>query len=158
MADMHDSMRRLYKAAAALSPPISGQSELARRVGQSPQTVNNWEARGISAAGATKVQQMLGISSTWTREGIQPMFVSQAAPASPQSHSVTQQRQMMAATVTLLRHIEDNVLEPIPEERRAELIDLVTDEVIERWTQGIASADLRDAGKRVLNKLRSGGR
>ncbi|MFK3845313.1 helix-turn-helix domain-containing protein [Stenotrophomonas sp. NPDC078853] len=158
MAEMHESMRRLYQAAAALSPPISGQSELARRVGQSPQTVNNWESRGISAAGATKVQQMLGISSTWTREGISPMFVAQAPPVDNLSHSVAQQRQMMAATVTLLRHIEENVLEPIPDERRSELLDLVTDEIIERWTQGIATTDLTDAGKRVIGKLRTGGR
>ncbi len=78
MASIHESMKRLYAAAEQLDPPVRGQSALARALGQSPQVVKNWESRptGVSAAGAHKVQQELGISSTWVLAGEEPMFVS----------------------------------------------------------------------------------
>ncbi|MFF2048076.1 S24 family peptidase [Stenotrophomonas bentonitica] len=76
-------MKRLYAAAAQLDPPVRGQSALARALGQSPQTVKNWESRatGVSAAGAHKAQQELGVSSTWVLSAEEPMFVA-GAPAS----------------------------------------------------------------------------
>ncbi|WP_244477720.1 LexA family transcriptional regulator [Stenotrophomonas koreensis] len=76
-------MTRLYLAAAQLNPAIRGQSALARALSQSPQTVKNWESRptGVSASGASKAQQELGISSTWILDGDAPMFVSTRAVA-----------------------------------------------------------------------------
>lgn len=76
--DMHPTMARLYEAAAALpSGPITQQSDLARALIESPQTVNNWESpdRGISKGGATKAQELLGISATWVLKGKGPMLV-----------------------------------------------------------------------------------
>lgn len=84
MAEMHSSMKRLYAAAAQLDPPIRGQSAVARALGQSPQTLKNWESRatGVSAAGANKAQQMLGISSTWILEAQPPMLIGGPSPVS----------------------------------------------------------------------------
>ena len=65
---MHKSMARLYESAQQLLG-VSGQSELARRLGESPQVLNNWEARGISKAGAIKVQAALGIDSNYLTSG-----------------------------------------------------------------------------------------
>jgi phage repressor protein C with HTH and peptisase S24 domain len=85
MAEMHSSMTRLYAAAARLEPPIRGQSALARALGQSPQTLKNWESRstGVSAAGASKAQQELGISSTWILEAVAPMFIGGPSSVAP---------------------------------------------------------------------------
>lgn len=84
MAEMHPSMKRLYAAAQQLTPPIRGQSAMARALGQSPQTLKNWETRstGVSAAGANKAQQELGISSTWVMEAIPPMLIPSATSIS----------------------------------------------------------------------------
>lgn len=84
MAEMHSSMKRLYAAAAHLDTPIRGQSAVARALGQSPQTLKNWESRatGVSAAGANKAQQMLGISSTWILEAQPPMLIGGPSPVS----------------------------------------------------------------------------
>lgn len=82
MPDMHPSMKRLYAAAAQLEPSIRGQSALARALGQSPQTLKNWENRptGVSASGASKAQQDLGVSSTWILEALPPMFIGGPQP------------------------------------------------------------------------------
>lgn len=84
MAEMHPSMKRLYAAAAHLDSPIRGQSAVARALGQSPQTLKNWESRptGVSAAGANKAQQMLGINATWILEAQAPMLIGGSGPVS----------------------------------------------------------------------------
>ncbi|MGG6341528.1 LexA family transcriptional regulator [Stenotrophomonas geniculata] len=89
MPDMHPSMTRLYAAAAHLETPIRGQSAVARALGQSPQTLKNWESRptGVSAAGANKAQQALGISSTWILEAQPPMLIGSAPPVSASATS-----------------------------------------------------------------------
>ncbi len=158
MASMHPSMKRLYDAAQWLGTPISGQSELARALGQSPQTVKNWESRatGVSAAGASKAQQALGISSTWILEGSLPMFVGGDSPS--QSQPAGLQRTIIATTVRLIDYVDDMVLDPIPDEDRDRLIDVATAEVIERWAQGIdGEKDLAAAGRNVIARFRSGG-
>ncbi len=77
MADMHPSMKRLYAAAASLTPPITGQSALARAIGESPQNVKNWESRrtGVAKGAAARIQSALGISSTWILHGEEPMLL-----------------------------------------------------------------------------------
>lgn len=148
-------MRRLREAAAALTPPLSGQSDLARRIGQSPQTVNNWETRGVSASGATKAQKLLGISSTWIMEGMEPRYVSTSPTPDPRSRQTERQQRMIVAGIRLLQHIEDNVLEPIPAARRTELIELIGAEIVQHWSDGPAGADMTAAGRRVIATFRS---
>jgi SOS-response transcriptional repressor LexA len=65
---MNAQMTRLYKAALE-TKGIGGQSELARALNTSPQTVNNWEARGISKKGLLLIQTVLGISASWLETG-----------------------------------------------------------------------------------------
>lgn len=67
-------MARLYEAAKALRG-IEGQSELARVLNTSPQTVNNWEARGISKIGMITALKTFGCSVTWLTSGEGPMVV-----------------------------------------------------------------------------------
>lgn len=152
---MHPSTKRLYEAASRLEPPIRGQSELARAAQQSPQTVKNWESRptGVSAAGAAKIQQLLGISSTWILEGELPMFLGAPNRA---SQPAGLDRQIIAATVRLIDYVDDLVLDPIPESERGRLIDIATAEVMEHWGQGLGEGDLAAAGRSVIAKFRSG--
>ena len=81
ISNMHIQMERLYRAAKELKN-IGGQAELARALNQSSQTVNNWEARGISKAGLLLAQTEIGCSVTWLTTGEGPMAIgAQAAQA-----------------------------------------------------------------------------
>lgn len=71
---MHTQMKRLYQAAEALKK-IKGQSDVARALNASPQTINNWEARGMSKAGMLTAQNVLGCSATWLDTGTGPMEI-----------------------------------------------------------------------------------
>jgi phage repressor protein C with HTH and peptisase S24 domain len=75
---MHEQMKRLYEAATALAG-LKTQAEIARALNQSQQTVNNWEARGISKAGLLKAQSAIGCSATWLETGEPPMALALAA-------------------------------------------------------------------------------
>ncbi len=65
----HQSMERLYAVAAELPEPIKGQSAVARWLNESPQTLRNWELRGVSKQGALKAQKLAGCSATWVLTG-----------------------------------------------------------------------------------------
>ena len=67
IADMHETMTRLYQAANLTG--VTGQSDVARRLGQSPQTLNNWEARGMSKGGMLIAQRIFGCSAVWLETG-----------------------------------------------------------------------------------------
>jgi hypothetical protein len=61
-------MARLYEAAKALKK-TEGQSAVAKLLNESPQTLNNWESRGISRAGAIKAQDEIGCDASWVIAG-----------------------------------------------------------------------------------------
>jgi len=65
---MHESMERLYQAARELRG-VTGQSAVARLLHASPQTVKNWETRGVSREGAIRAQEFIGCSPSWITEG-----------------------------------------------------------------------------------------
>lgn len=65
---MHPVTEPLYNAAQALRG-ISGQSAVARALNESPQTVKNWETRGVSKAGALKAEELLGVRAAWLLTG-----------------------------------------------------------------------------------------
>lgn len=65
---MHKQMKRLYEAARELKG-ITGQSELARALNASPQTVKNWESRGVSRQGMLDAQRAMGCSALWIETG-----------------------------------------------------------------------------------------
>jgi len=77
--DMHEQMRRLYQAANELKE-ITGQSELSRAMNTSPQTINNWEARGISKSGILEAEKIIGCSALWLQTGSGVMSRSQYEP------------------------------------------------------------------------------
>jgi len=72
---MHVQMKRLYEAADTLAG-LKTQAEIARALNQSQQTVNNWEARGISKAGLLRAQSAIGCSATWLETGAPPMALA----------------------------------------------------------------------------------
>lgn len=72
---MHLQMKRLYEAAEVLAG-LKTQADIARALNQSQQTVNNWEARGISKAGLLKAQSAIGCSATWLETGASPMALA----------------------------------------------------------------------------------
>ena len=57
-------MAKLYQFARE-NRQIGGQTELAKAMGETPQTVNNWEARGISQRGANVAQKRIGCDANW---------------------------------------------------------------------------------------------
>ena len=71
---MNQQMKRLYEAASE-ARGIRGQSDLARALNTSPQTINNWESRGISKQGLLSIQNTLGISASWVETGFGRRFV-----------------------------------------------------------------------------------
>lgn len=48
---------------------VTGQTDVANLLGQSPQTLNNWESRGISKAGAINAQAIIGCDASWIMSG-----------------------------------------------------------------------------------------
>jgi SOS-response transcriptional repressor LexA len=64
---MHISMSRLLLAAK--SQGIHGPSAIAERLGESPQTINNWVDRGVSKRGLVRAEQVFGCSAAWLENG-----------------------------------------------------------------------------------------
>lgn len=62
IVNMHSSMIKLYKIAKD-TQGVVGQSAVARALVESPQTVKNWESRGISKGGAMKAQAVFGCNA-----------------------------------------------------------------------------------------------
>lgn len=68
IASMHPTMERLYQAAQALKG-LTKPTEIGKLLDELPQTVNNWERRGISKGGAIKAQKFIGCDSDWLLTG-----------------------------------------------------------------------------------------
>lgn len=66
--ELHPSMTRLYEAAKKLRG-LTKPAEIGRVIGASPQTMTNWESRGISQKGAVEIQRALGCNSVWLLDG-----------------------------------------------------------------------------------------
>jgi phage repressor protein C with HTH and peptisase S24 domain len=82
---MHTQMKRLYQAAEQLQG-ITGQSNLARALNTSPQTVKNWEARGMSKQGLLTAQRVIGCDATWLETGAGDM--TETKPKSRLTHAM----------------------------------------------------------------------
>lgn len=68
----HPSAIRLYEAARTLRG-VTGQSAVARLLDETPQTVKNWETRGVSRRGAIKAQSAIGCNANWLLHDIGEM-------------------------------------------------------------------------------------
>lgn len=74
-------MKRLYEAASALKQ-LKGQTDVARALNMSPQTLNNWESRGMSKSGMIEAQAILGCSASWLATGEGQMMLGEGYPGS----------------------------------------------------------------------------
>jgi hypothetical protein len=72
---MHPTSERLYGAALRLKS-IAGLTKIANLLGESPQAVKNWEARGVSVAGALSAQRLIGCDANWVISGNGSMTAS----------------------------------------------------------------------------------
>lgn len=75
IGEMHETMERLYEAAEKLKGWV-GQSDVARHLHQSPQTLNNWERRGMSKGGMLAAQRLVGCSAMWLETGLGSMLAT----------------------------------------------------------------------------------
>lgn len=66
---MHETMTRLYDYIAK-NRNVYGQTSVAKLMDELPQTLNNWEARGISKQGLIKAQEKFGCNMQWIKSGI----------------------------------------------------------------------------------------
>lgn len=88
---VHIQMQRLYIATKELKG-IKGQAGLALHLGAVSQTVNNWEARGISKDGMIKAQRLIGCSALWLETGEGAMVfgeLPESAKENPEAVKVT---------------------------------------------------------------------
>lgn len=81
----HPSIKRLYAVASGIGD--NAPAKVARRLNVSAARLNNWEARGISQAGAVIAQGVYGCSAAWIVTGNGERNSREAAPES-QSHDV----------------------------------------------------------------------
>lgn len=65
---MNEKMMRMYQAANLLKG-IDGGSALAKLLGETPQTIKNWETRGPSKSGLIKAQTQIGCFVSWLETG-----------------------------------------------------------------------------------------
>jgi phage repressor protein C with HTH and peptisase S24 domain len=72
---MHEQMTRLYQAAEDLKK-TTGQSAVAALLNESPQTLNNWEVRGMSKNGMLKAEEAIGCRARWLQNGSGEMSAS----------------------------------------------------------------------------------
>lgn len=72
---MNETMKRLYEFLKT-THKLEGQSAVAARLNMSPQTLNNWERRGISKNGALQAQTVFGCNARWVISGIGPKVVA----------------------------------------------------------------------------------
>ena len=65
---MNEKTQRLYDAAQHLKG-ISGQSNIARLFGTSPQVVRQWEIRGVAASTMVAAEHLIGCLAHWVDTG-----------------------------------------------------------------------------------------
>lgn len=77
------ALERLLEAAAIQG--MNGPAALAKRLGETEQTITNWGTRGVSKRGAVKAQTELGISASWIMTGDGPKFISAQKGSGPEN-------------------------------------------------------------------------
>ncbi|WP_297500540.1 hypothetical protein [Ferrovum sp.] len=73
---MNETMKRLYEFLKT-NHKLEGQSAVAARLNMSPQTLNNWEGRGISKNGALQAQTIFGCNAHWIISGVGPKMATE---------------------------------------------------------------------------------
>lgn len=75
--EMHETTARLYEAVEKIRGGEAKPTTLARILNVSPQTMSNWESRGLSLDGMIDAQKHIGCSAVWLRSGEGPMVFSE---------------------------------------------------------------------------------
>lgn len=71
---METAFDRLLNAAIQLKPGvIAGKSDLAKFLNESPQTITNWQSRGLPRAKILDVAKAIGVTPEWLLDGSGPM-------------------------------------------------------------------------------------
>ncbi|WP_347025382.1 hypothetical protein ABEG10_10715 [Burkholderia cenocepacia] len=68
MRKLHETAERLYLAAKEIRG-VEGPASVARLLNESPQLLNNWERRGMSAAGMIHAASVIGCRVEWLKAG-----------------------------------------------------------------------------------------
>ncbi|MGC3025809.1 hypothetical protein ACPUER_11755 [Burkholderia sp. DN3021] len=68
MKKLHETIERLYRAAKELQG-VEGPANVARLLNESPQLINNWERRGMSASGMIRAASVIGCRADWLKTG-----------------------------------------------------------------------------------------
>jgi SOS-response transcriptional repressor LexA len=82
---MHEVARRLHLAAREMKGARTLTS-IADLLGESPQTVKNWQTRGVSQGGQVKARELIGCDTHWLATGEGPMRANVIAK-SPQANT-----------------------------------------------------------------------
>lgn len=103
---MHESAVRLYEAAARLG--LRGPSAIAAAINEAPQTVKNWETRGVSMAGAVAAELRFGCPASWIIRGEYPSGWNSQRPTrdalgSRQIEPLTMNRAVQTVAEVLMR-------------------------------------------------------
>jgi len=106
---MHPSMVKLYDAAKN-SRGVVGQSAVARALVESPQTVKNWEQRGISKGGAVKAQAVFGCNAnelldTRSETGVVSVLVAGELERPP--YGSARSNKWTAAAIEIMQELDD---------------------------------------------------
>lgn len=137
---MHITMERLYRAAKELRN-VEGQAELARALNQSPQTVNNWEARGISKAGMLKAQSVIGCSATWLASGDGRMSLDQSSASIPRPFDENVRPALLGRRpIPVISSVQAGALRDMEnpyEPGAGYAVEYTDDETLSRWTFGL---------------------
>ena len=106
---MHSSMVKLYKIAKD-TQGIVGQSAVARALVESPQTVKNWEKRGISKGGAVKAQAVFGCNANdllETRSEIDVLNVPVAREHAPVLYAQARTDKWTNAAIEIMQGLDE---------------------------------------------------
>lgn len=79
MNTMHPTAKRLYEAVQHLTG-VTGQSAVAKKINISPQTLYNWEVRGVSHSAMVNLEREFGIPARWLIDGEPIDMPGQQAP------------------------------------------------------------------------------
>jgi hypothetical protein len=158
--DLHPSAVRLYEAAASLKPAVIGQSAVASWLIESPQTVNNWERRGVSRAGALAAQRKSGFDAHWilTGEGERRKASATAPEEGKKGDFIealsTEERELVRHFRHLLgsdRKVKLAEIAALAKEREAQRRELFEEAGIDRIMQNAAHATRRRPAKTAID-------
>lgn len=137
---IHASVRRLYSIAKDAGD--DAPAKVARRLNISPQTLNNWEARGISQSGSLTTQDVYGCNAIWitTGNGARMADASRLSATGADGSQLIGVRDRVASYETLASHVRLPLLEGFAGMGRGdyvgdypEIVDYV--EVTREWSE-----------------------